>query len=280
MNKILTIPIMMRSVQVFMFLFTLYSVIMAFAERKKAKGIKNICWMGPGPAAVIFVPSAFLTGFSFSGQYGWRLSLGLSVLFLYCVCTLANMQVQWDTNGFIYRTAMRRRVRYAFSDIRRVKIIRYRFGSDLLMRVGRRMILLDYMMGLPRFLSEYDNWRTRNGFDTVWEEREKRWMEKYLRHGPFRRKLDRISGGRTALVLSLILGPFLAVIGIFGLLTVRPTSPRDVFALVCSGAFALLGIIFPILYLYGVIRMDRKILRFYISGTIRPDPEEPKKQKQ
>ena len=142
-----------------------------------------------------------------------------------------------------------------------------------MLKMGRRRVLLDYAMGLPAFLSEYNNWRSRNGLLSVAAEQERQWKENYIRHGSFARKLDRISGGRTLLVLSLSLGALFVGAGLW----VAATSSGSLF--ICGVIMLLTGIANPLLFIYAVAHMNKKILRWFYRGKIRPDPELPQERK-
>ena len=269
------VPVFLMILQAGLFLFAVYSLIRALAEAKEFRrtGRKQTLWLGPWPGLFVIVLSAAGVIASFAMVNGWALCW-LDIPFLCMACAALNMRIDWSTEGFAYRTAMRCHVWYAYSDIRQARLIGDgRAGQDLMLKMRRRRVLLDYAMGLPAFLSEYNNWRSRNGLLSVKAEQERQWKENYMRHGPFARKLDRISGGRMWLALSLVFGALLVGSGLW----VAALSSGAAFA---GGIIMLLvGIAFPLLQIYAVAHMNRKMLRWFYRGRIRPDPEVPPKQK-
>ena len=198
----------------------------------------------------------------------------------YISLLVLNERVRWDTQGFWYRTAMRREIRCEYEAITRMR----RFGPtiyprDLLFYAGKRLILLDFMQGWESFASAYDDWRTRNGLIPWREEEKQRWMERFMRHGVFGRKLDRIWGGRFLLVSSLVSGAICAATGILGLLAVHPDTSRDIIMMILAAMLLLMGIAFPVGYIWGVAHMNKKVLRLYTRNRISPDPLKPDKPK-
>lgn len=203
-------------------------------------------------------------------------TLPIAFASLFC----SNSRVRWDPHGFWYRTAFRRKLRYDYSDITRMRECGFSgYRSDLLFKAGKRWICLDFMQGWDRFASAYGNWQTQNGRIFWREEQKQRWMKRYLRHGSFRRKLNRISNGRSLLVLTLICGLILTFAGLMCLKDIRPDTVKNTFLLVLSILFILVGILFPLGYILSVSSMNRRFLRFYTKGKILPDPLEPAKPK-
>jgi len=270
------VPAILMLFQSGLFLFAVYSLFKALAEAKALRGArqgKRTLWLGPWLGLLIVPLAAAGVIAAFFAADGWMLCW-LIIPFLYAACATLNMRIDWNNDGFEYRTAMRRRVRYGFSDIERAKLIgSRRFGRDLMLTMGRRRVLLDYAMGLPAFLSEYNNWRTGNGRLSVEAEQEKQWKEKYMRHGPFGRHLDRIPGGRMLLALFLTNEALFAGVGLW--IALSPDKTLSVFA----AAALLAGIAIPLVYIYAVATMNRRLLRWFCRGKIRPDPEAPRQQK-
>ena len=83
------------------------------------------------------------------------------------------------------------------------------------------------MQGWDRFASAYGNWQTQIGRIFWREEQKQRWMKRYLCHGSFRRKLDRISNGRSLLVLTLICGLIFTFAGLMCLKDIRPDTVKN-----------------------------------------------------
>lgn len=192
----------------------------------------------------------------------------------------SNVRVRWDPHGFWYRTALRREIRYEYSDITRMRQCGYSgYHSDLIFKAGKRWICLDSIQGWERFASVYLNWQTQNGRVSWREEQQQQWMARYLRHSPFLRKLDRISNGRSLLILTLICGLIFISAGLLGLLSIRPDTAKNAILFVISILFILVGVLFPLGYILSVSGMNRRFLRFYTKGRIRPDPLEPVKPK-
>ena len=196
---------------------------------------------------------------------------GFGVLSLCAAAFCLNQRLIWDDRGFWYRTILGRTVHYDYADIRRVKKVGSSSpaGADLYVRAGHRRILLDSFMLWERFAGAYENWQTRNGLPS-WRQTEKeRFEEKYRRHGPFRRKLDRIPGGYFMFILSTCFGGFMLTLGIYLLCNV--SSLKDV--LICLAGLVIGGWSFS--YHYAVAHLDDKprLIRKWVKGRIRPDPD-------
>ena len=104
-------------------------------------------------------------------------------------------------------------------------------------------------------------------------------MERYLRHGAFGRNLDRIPCGRLLMAFVLLLGAAFTAGGIWGLTSVRSTTPKDIVIIVACSCMLLAGIVFPAGYVWGAAHMNKKVLRCYTKRKIRPDPLNPEKPK-
>ncbi len=211
---------------------------------------------------------------------GWFLVF-FSLPVAYVSILVSSQRISWDTNGFWYRTAMRREIRYEYGDIsgmRRVGPDIY--SRDLLFHAGRRLIILDHMQGWTGFEAAYDNWRTRSGMVPYREEERQRWMERYMRHGVFARNLDRIWGGRFLLILSLVCGALLIAFGAVIMATARTYPHLHTKFIALAVFFMAAGIAFPAIYIWGVAHMNKRVLRFYTRNRIRPDPLNSKKPKQ
>ncbi len=194
---------------------------------------------------------------------------------LYAALAAANMRLHWGAEGFCYRTTLGRECAYRYEDIRWIR----RYGGDLFIRVEGRLIPLDAWMNWEPFISAYDNWWTRHGQPSWREQERERWIERYCRHGAFGRKLDRISGGRAALAGSIVLG--LILVGLAAVCRWAPSRPgQELLQRAGSTVLLLVGVGFPLLYVWAVAHMNRRVLRFYVRGRIRPDPLNPAKRRQ
>ncbi len=196
-----------------------------------------------------------------------------SVPILYCALVTANQRIRWDANGFWYRTAFRREIRYEFEDVRSMRPIGASTGRpDLFVNVGGRRFLLDSTTWWQRFSSAYDDWRTRNRRPSWTGEAQERFLARYHRHGPFGKKLDRVPCGRFLLCLFLISGFFLGGIGILGL-----TESKRPIEAACCFALLLFSVSWPIRYIYAVAHLDDKprLIRKIVKGKILPDPDHP-----
>ena len=196
---------------------------------------------------------------------------------LYAALVTANQRIRWDTEGFWYRTAFRREIRYDFADVRRMLPVgRGHIGPDLFVNVDGRRFLLDETTFWPCFTGAYNDWRTRNGLPTWDQEQRDRFLEKYRRHGFFRKKLDRIPLGRFMLWLLLIFCMLLGTAAVYGIVTAKQPI-YDVY-----GAVALAVCVYlPGGYLYAVAHLDDKprLIRRYVTGKILPDPDRPRPAK-
>ena len=195
-----------------------------------------------------------------------------------CVCLLAaaacaNQRVVWDDRGFWYRTVLRRTVHYGYEDIRRLRPV---LGSgplsaDLYMRVGHRRIIIDGSMDWGRFAGAYENWQTRSGRMSWRQENQLRFEERYHRHGPFRRKLDRIPGGRFRLYLFTAFGLFCMAMGVYCIIGMKHWTH------LAAGAIGIAMGAAMFRYWYAVMHIDDKprLIRSYLSvnARIRPDPD-------
>lgn len=196
---------------------------------------------------------------------------------LYAALLAANQRIRWDTEGFWYRTAFRREIRYDFANVRRMRPVGTgRAGSDLFVNVDGRRFLLDEYTFWQRFAGAYNDWRTRNQLPTWDQEQRDRFLEKYPRHGFFRKKLDRIPLGRFMLWLLLIFCMLLGTAAVYGIVTAKQPI-YDVY-----GAVALAVCVYlPGRYLYAVAHLDDKprLIRRYVTGKILPDPDRPRPAK-
>ena len=197
-----------------------------------------------------------------------------------CLCSAmisANQRIIWDDNGFFYRTILRRTVRYGYEDIRRIKPV---FASspvpaDLYLRVAHKRLLIDGFTSWQGFAGAYENWQTRSGRISWKEEIRQRFEARYRRHGPFRRKLDRIPGGYCSLVFYTFGGLMFLAFGVMSIVIFKDAREMimALFMLFLSG----LGF----RYWYAVAHLDDKpkLIRKYISRyvRIRPDPDAPPK---
>ena len=208
---------------------------------------------------------------------------------------VANQRVQWDDKGFRYRTVFRREVSYAFEDIRGMKAVGSSGSQDLSVRAEGRWFLLDAMALWQPFAAAYSNWLSRNGlpdwrkaprrkadgeFRTAryglpaqQDSQQARFQERYRRHGPFLRKLDRIPGGYFFLALYTFLVSPLCLMGGLGVMLCELNAGTVLSGLFCLALSEFMG---PG-YVRAVQRLDEnpKLIRLYINydAKIRPDPD-------
>ena len=198
-----------------------------------------------------------------------------------CLAALAaaNARLRWDAGGFTWRTMLGRERTYRYEDIRWVRRVGGRWGRDLFLRAGHRLIALDNWMDWAPFMDAYDNWRTRLGREGWREQERARWLERYRRHGAFGRKLDRISGGRAMLAGVLAIGlVFLGLAAVCLWAPVRPGQER--LARIAAAMMLLVAIGFPTLYVWAVAHLNKRVLRHYLHcPRIRPDPLQPRRPK-
>ncbi len=197
---------------------------------------------------------------------------------LYAALVTANQRVRWDASGFWYRTAFRREIRYDYADVRGLLPIglgrRYGPGKDLAVRVGGRLFILDETVGWERFAAAYANWQTMNKQVSWTQKANAKKRERYEKHGPFRRKLDRIPAGHFLLVLFALCGLCLVGVSIF-IFTVA-SQPLVWFSAV---GCLVLGL-FSLGYVYAVAHLDDKpkLIKWYVKARIEPDPEKKRKK--
>ena len=230
------------------------------------------------PLAVLFLVAGGLFILpTFAGEKGVYFAF-LAVPAMYAALAAANMRLQWDAEGFTYRTVLGRACAYRYEDVRRIRRFGGRYGSDLFIRVKGRLIALDAWMNWEPFIGAYDNWWTRHG-QPSWREQERAaWLERYRRHGDFGRKLDRISGGRAMLAGSIAVGLVLA--GLAAICLRAPVRPgQELLQRAFSAVLLLAGAGFPLLYVWAVAHMNKRVLHCYVRGRIRPDPLSPAKPK-
>ncbi len=230
------------------------------------------------PLAILFLLCGGLFVLpTFSGEKGICFAF-LAVPAMYAALAAANMRLRWDAEGFTYRTVLGRECAYRYEDIRRIRRFGGRYGGDLFIRVKGRLIALDAWMNWEPFIGAYDNWWTRHGKPSWREQERAEWLERYHRHGDFARKLDRIPGGRAMLAGSTAVG--LVFVGLAAVLRQAPVRPGQEFLQQAAAAVLLLaGIGFPLLYVWAVAHMNKRVLHCYVRGRIRPDPLQPAKPK-
>jgi len=199
-----------------------------------------------------------------------------SIPALYSALVAANQRVRWDNTGFWYRTAFHREIRYDFSDVRRIRLVGMgRIGPDLFVNVNGRRFLLDETTPWERFASAYAEWQTRNQQPTWRKQMEISFLERYRRHGPFGKKLDRIPHGRFLLGLALTWGAVFAALSIVGFVTAAKPSH-----IVFSVLVLLFSLYTPVNFLYAAAHIDDKprLIHRWIRVKIRPDPDHPVKK--
>ena len=250
----------------------------------------------PWPLGLFFLLTGlFFTAFTFVRQTEAVLFAIFSLPSLFAALVVANQRVHWDDKGFRYRTVFRREVPYAFEDIRGMKAVGSSGGQDLSVRAEGRWFLLDAMALWQPFAAAYSNWLSRNGlpdwrkaprrkadgeFRTTrcglparQENRQERFLERYRRHGPFLRKLDRIPGGYFFLALYTFLVSPLCLIGGLWVLLYEQSARSVLSGLCCLALSHFMG---PG-YVRAVQRLDDdpKLIRRYINrySKIRPDPD-------
>ncbi len=235
------------------------------------------------------------TAFTFAHQTEAVLFAVFSLPSLFAALVVANQRVQWDDKSFRYRTVFRREVSYAFEDVRGMRAVGSSGSQDLSVRAEGRWFLLDQMALWRPFAAAYSNWLSRNGLPD-WrkaprrkadgesrtaryglparqETQQARFLERYRRHGPFLRKLDRIPGGYFFLALYTFLASPLFLIGGIGALLYEQSARSVLSGLCCLALCDFMG---PG-YVRAVQRLDQdpKLIRRYINrySKIRPAPD-------
>lgn len=269
------ILLLLKAADLLFLLFALYSVILAFRDGGKTRPGGHVLAFKPWLSAAVLVPVGAAAVIGLLPIEGAWLLCPWTIVLLYLICIAANQRLLWDAEGFWYRTAFRRTIRFEYSDLRRARTAITAIGTDFRFRAGRRLIILDGLMPWDGFVLAYDAWRVRNGLLPFRQEREKRWLENYRRHGPFRRKLDRIPNGMTHLIVLLTGGAAMAGLALYGLIKL---DSRDIGGCI-GGIFLLLcGLSLPLTYIRGVSTMDKKLLRVFVRGRIHGDPYAQAKQ--
>ncbi len=232
--------------------------------------VVNFRWLGVfflGAGALFSLP-VFL-----SREYTALWFSLFSIPVLYAALVTANQRVRWDQSGFWYRTAFRREIRYEYEDIRRMRTVGTgKSGSDLFVNVNGRRFLLDETTPWEIFAGAYADWQSRNQRPTWRKQMEISYLERYRRHGPFGKKLDRIPHGRFLLGLALTWGAVLSALSIAGFVTAA--KPSHI-------VFSVLGLLFSLYalihFLYAAAHIDDKprLIHRWMRGKIRPDPDHP-----
>ena len=250
----------------------------------------------PWPLGLFFLLAGlFFAAFTFVHQTEAVLFALFSLPALFSALVVANQRVQWDDKGFRYRTVFRREIYIAFEDVRGMKAVGSSGRQDLSVRAEGRWFLLDDMSLWRPFAAAYSNWLSRNGLPD-WrkaprrkvdgesrtaryglparqETQKSRFLERYRRHGPFLRKLDRIPGGYFFLALYTFLVSPLCLMGGIGVLLYEQSARSVLSGLCCLALSEFLG---PG-YVRAVQRLDDdpKLIRRYINrySKIRPDPD-------
>ncbi len=275
--------VLLKAGNILMLLFAIYSVVMAFREDKNPEEGEDTISLGPLIPAIELGLACILTviGLLPLEDWLWILCI-LSILGLWTACFTANRRLKWDAEGFWYRGAFRKSVRYDYSDIKKATVVRdppsRHTGSSsgrstdehLVIRVKNRGIGLSSAFYWEPFLHTYDVWRRQHGFKTVREEQVEQWRQRYFRHGSFMRKLDRVQHGLYFLVLYLIIGAVFCATAIYGLWIGRSRG---------LAVLILLGLALPLFYCIGVGTLNRKIIKSLTgSAKIRLAPDEAPKQ--
>lgn len=282
------ISLSLKTISLILLSFVFYSAVSVFKERKRPGRSKEELYWPLWLSIAGIMLGTLLTALSLLPEKGIWLLCCLNIPYLFVLCIVVNQRIIWDLQGFWYRSSFRRCTRYEFSDISRVKRIRTerlranRFGIDrqdiLKIRVKNKQIILRDLLLWDEFAAEYDSWRIKNGLLPYQQEEEQRWQENYMRHGSFRRKLDRIPNGLSTLIIWLMFAFIVTGGGLFYLLTSNPTRPRDM-EFFCAVAFVLIIGAGPFLtYLYLVYTMNTKVLRRFVRAKIHPDPDKPAKR--
>lgn len=275
--------VLLKAGNILMLLYALYSVVMAFREDKNPEEGEDTISLGPLFPAIELGLACILTVIGLLPLEDWLwVSCFFSILGLWTVCFTANRRLKWDAEGFWYRSAFRKSVRYVFSDIKKAIVVRdppSRHTSStlglvanehLVMRVKNRRIGWSSVFYWEPFLHAYDVWRRQHGLNSVRMEQDEQWKKRYFRHGSFMRKLDRVQHGRYFLVLYLIIGAVFCATAIYGLWIGRS---RGLILLIA------LGLAVPLFYCVGVGTLNRKIIKSFTgSAKIRPAPDEAPKQ--
>lgn len=202
----------------------------------------------------------------------------LVLISLFAACAMANWRIRWTEEGFEYQTALRREIRYGFGDVRRIRRMGTGKAELLVIHAGHRLILLDGTQNNAPFLAALDRWRAGQGLPPIEAADRDRWKEAYLRHGPFRRKLDRIRGGLAYLVLILAISIPCAAIAVTALAVAVAIGSHTTGSLVAAVIVILmlsLFIFLPVRYIRAVSCLDKKTLDWYFRpAVIRADPLE------
>ncbi|MBR6955124.1 MAG: hypothetical protein IKH77_08845 [Clostridia bacterium] len=193
----------------------------------------------------------------------WLFGFSLSVLG-------ANFRCIWDETGFWYRTSFGREYRFAFGDIRWIKLttVNNSYTNYRVFMPDRHMDFDSMMVNCSAFLDAYSTWRSTENMEPWQNVAEREWLSVYRTHGPFRQKLDRAEGIVPLLilfgvlaVLNVILLAFLCAAGSAGM-------PMIIFFTACAALW-----IAPFIALMEIDRHP-KWIRCWYKGPIHAKPDE------
>ena len=193
----------------------------------------------------------------------WLFGFSLSVLG-------ANFRCSLDETGFWYRTSFGREYRFAFGDIRWIKLTtgNNSYTNYRVFMPDRHMDFDSMMVNCSAFLDAYSTWRSTENMEPWQNVAEREWLSVYRTHGPFRQKLDRAEG----IVPLLILFGVLAVLNVILLAFLCAAGSADMPMIIFFTACAALWIA-PFIALMEIDRHP-KWIRCWYKGPIHAKPDE------
>ena len=199
-------------------------------------------------------------------------SIGL--VLIYIAVVFANQRVTWDDEGFEYRTALRRIVRYRYDDILTMKTVGGLLTPSpetLFVHVGYRRFFIDGFALWTGFAGSYEKWQIRSGRASWRRAQKSRSADRCRSHSGIGRKLARIPRGYIRAILFTLMGIAMSALGV-SMLIMRRDEIGAIGGIFCL-AFGFIGF----RYWYAVAHLDDKprLIREYTfyNENIRPDPD-------